>query len=107
MNLPVFGACSQYSKTRTRASTDARTRMGGTRIQPLDLFLLSVARDVLAGVPVVQMCILNNSTWDEIGLHWMAVVYSVQAQSRPGESFALKELEVAPGVHRSWFGFMS
>ena len=67
MNLPVFGACSQYSKTRTRA-TDARTRMGGTRIQPLDLLLLSVALDVLAGVPVVQMCILNNSTCDEIGL---------------------------------------
>ena len=105
MNLPVFGACSQYSKTRTRA-TDARTRMGGTRIQPLDLFLLSVARDVLAGVPVVQMCILNNSTCDEIGL-LDAVVYSVQAQSRPDESFAIKELEVAPGVHRSWFEFMS
>ena len=65
-----------------------------------------VARDVLAGEPVVQMCILNNSTFDEIGLHWMAVVYSVQAQSRPGETFASKEFEVAPGVHRS-FEFMS
>ena len=31
----------------------------------------------------------------------MAVVYSVQAQSRPGETFALMEFEVAPGVHRS------
>lgn len=55
-------------------------------MQPLDLFLLSVARDVLNGAPVVRVCIVNKSVCDEIGLHLMAVVYSVHKAAQPTHS---------------------
>lgn len=103
--MRLWNVLSRTAK-RTRASTETRTRMGRIIIEPLDLVLLRVARDVLAGAPVVRMCIVNTSMCDKTGLHWMAVVYSVQAQSRPAETFVLKEMEVQSGVHRSWFEFM-
>ena len=95
------------TELRTRARVEANKRMGEVGIMPLDIFLLRVARDVLAATSLVRMSIVNTSMCDQLGAHWIGVVYSVEAGCRPVEVIDLTDTEVAPRVYESWCEYMT